>query len=165
MAPSWMKMSNVLAASPVSPSQWLARIRWPVDETGMNSVTPSSSPSSAALSRTSPAIDGAHLGALPQDLLVQLLVHRNDAIGGELLRLADRGFAHRRIPPGIAQQLDRAPAHRLDRAHRLEDAGDAVVHHLGDAPRAARDDRRAAGHRLERREAERLGLRGQQEEI
>src|SRR5215218_1300454 len=121
MAPSWMKMSKVLAASPVSPSQWLARIRCPVEDTGMNSVTPSTRPRSAALSRASAAIGRAHPGAAADDFLVQLLVHRDDAIGRKLLCLPDGRFTHGGVAPGVPQQLDGPPTHGFDRAHRLED--------------------------------------------
>src|SRR5258708_1668174 len=126
-----MKMSNVLATSPVWPSQWLARMRCPVDDTRINSVTPSTTPPSAPLSSTSPPIGPTHRGAAPQHLFVQVLVHRHDAIGRELPRLADGRLAHGRVAPRVAQQLDGAAAHGLDRAHRLQDAADAVVDHLG----------------------------------
>src|SRR5918996_4389549 len=126
-----MKISNVLAASPVSPSQWLARMRCPVDETGMNSVTPSIRPRSAAVSRTSPLIGSTHRGVAPQHLLVDLLVHRHDAIGGELPRLGDGRLAHGGGALRVTQQLDGTAAHGLDRAYRLQDAVHAVVDHLG----------------------------------
>src|SRR2546425_1697373 len=44
MAPSWMMISKAAARGPTKPSAWPARIRWPVDETGRNSVAPSTSP-------------------------------------------------------------------------------------------------------------------------
>src|SRR6266581_105039 len=44
MAPSWMMISKAAARGPTNPSAWPTRIRWPVDETGRNSVTPSTSP-------------------------------------------------------------------------------------------------------------------------
>src|SRR5690349_1362694 len=45
MAPSCMAISNDFSASVcVRPSSELARIRWPVEETGMNSVRPSTTP-------------------------------------------------------------------------------------------------------------------------
>src|SRR5438445_4744654 len=44
MAPSWMMISKAAARGPTNPSAWPARIRWPVDETGRNSVAPSTSP-------------------------------------------------------------------------------------------------------------------------
>jgi len=49
IAPDWMAMSNTLAASPVNLSREPARIRWPVDEIGRNSVRPSTIPMTAAL--------------------------------------------------------------------------------------------------------------------
>ena len=53
MAPVWMAMSNTLALVPVKPSRLPARIRWPVEEMGRNSVKPSTMPMIAALtSRT-----------------------------------------------------------------------------------------------------------------
>src|SRR5438309_1220384 len=44
MAPSWMMISKAAARGPTNPSAWPARIRWPVDETGRNSVAPSTNP-------------------------------------------------------------------------------------------------------------------------
>src|SRR5215216_2991840 len=45
IAPSWMMISKLFTNSlPGSPSAWLARIRWAVDETGRNSVIPSMTP-------------------------------------------------------------------------------------------------------------------------
>ena len=41
-------MSKVLAPSSVRPSHALATIRWPVELTGMNSVAPSTRPSTTA---------------------------------------------------------------------------------------------------------------------
>ena len=49
MAPVWMAMSKTLAFSPVKSSSEAARIRWPVDEIGRNSVSPSTTPMIAAL--------------------------------------------------------------------------------------------------------------------
>src|SRR5206468_180431 len=49
MAPSWMKISKVSAVSPLNPSRWPATMRWPVDETGRNSVRPSTIPSRIAI--------------------------------------------------------------------------------------------------------------------
>src|SRR3954468_24068377 len=100
MAPSWMKMSNVLAVSPVSPSQWLARIRWPVELTGMNSVTPSIRPSTTAVSRGSATIGRSADGAPADRRLVQRLVHRDDPVGRELAGLGDRRLAHGGVPAG-----------------------------------------------------------------
>src|SRR6476469_1760775 len=116
-----MKMSKVFAVSPVSPSQWPARMRWPVDDTGMNSVTPSTRPRSAALSSGSATIRAALGGYAPQGLLVQGLVHRHDAVGGEGLRLGDGRLAHRPVAGRVPQQLHRPPAHGFHRADRLED--------------------------------------------
>src|SRR5512143_1480504 len=48
MAPSWMKMMKAFSLRPVKPNQSWARIKWPVEETGINSVTPSTIPSRAA---------------------------------------------------------------------------------------------------------------------
>ena len=49
IAPVWIAMSNTLAFSPSKPSSEPARIRWPVLETGRNSVSPSTTPITAAL--------------------------------------------------------------------------------------------------------------------
>src|SRR5574341_1816826 len=56
IAPSWMDMSTLVATSPLKPSQWPTRMRWPVEETGRNSVRPSTSPSSIASSGPHPSI-------------------------------------------------------------------------------------------------------------
>ncbi|OQC06353.1 MAG: hypothetical protein BWX79_02107 [Alphaproteobacteria bacterium ADurb.Bin100] len=53
MAPVWIAMSKTLAFSSSKPNSAPARIRWPVDEIGRNSVKPSTTPITAALtSRT-----------------------------------------------------------------------------------------------------------------
>jgi len=44
MAPSWINISKVFAFSPVNERRFPASMRWPVDETGRNSVTPSTMP-------------------------------------------------------------------------------------------------------------------------
>ena len=49
MAPVWMAISNTLALASSKPSSDPARIRWPVDEMGRNSVNPSTTPMMAAL--------------------------------------------------------------------------------------------------------------------
>src|SRR5262249_61551369 len=49
MAPSWMKISNV---GELQPRACDATIKWPVDETGMNSVSPSTMPRMAAFRGT-----------------------------------------------------------------------------------------------------------------
>ena len=49
MAPVWMAISKTLAVSPVKFSIEPARIKWPVDEMGKNSVKPSTMPMRAAL--------------------------------------------------------------------------------------------------------------------
>ena len=50
MAPVWMAMSNTLPLASSMPSRLPARIRWPVEEIGRNSVRPSTIPMIAALS-------------------------------------------------------------------------------------------------------------------
>src|SRR5215475_6340765 len=49
IAPVWMAMSNVFAFSSLKPRRSPARIRWPVLETGRNSVRPSTTPRTRAL--------------------------------------------------------------------------------------------------------------------
>src|SRR3546814_14761413 len=51
IAPSWMTISNVPAAAESKPSSSPARTRWPVEETGMNSVSPSTMPSKMIVRR------------------------------------------------------------------------------------------------------------------
>ena len=127
----------------------------------MNSVAPSTRPRITASSELIRRHDGLTTAPPRRAPRTSARCGRRE----NSLRLGDRRLAHRRVPRRVAQQLDRPPAHRLDRADRLEDAVDAVVDHLGQPAGAGRDDGRAAGHRLERRQAERLGLRRQQEEI
>ena len=50
IAPVWIAISKTLAVSPVKSSSEPARIRWPVDEIGRNSVSPSTTPMMAAFS-------------------------------------------------------------------------------------------------------------------
>ncbi len=49
MAPVWMAISNTLALASSKPSSDPAKIKWPVDEMGRNSVSPSTTPMMAAL--------------------------------------------------------------------------------------------------------------------
>ncbi|MNT68363.1 hypothetical protein D3C72_2065920 [compost metagenome] len=49
IAPVWIAMSNTLALASSKPSRLPARIKWPVDEIGKNSVSPSTTPMMAAL--------------------------------------------------------------------------------------------------------------------
>lgn len=49
MAPVWIAISNTLALPPTKPISEPARIRWPVEEIGKNSVSPSTMPMMAAL--------------------------------------------------------------------------------------------------------------------
>src|SRR4051812_2541520 len=51
IAPSWMMTLNAAHLSASKPSSSVARIRWPVEETGMNSVTPSTMPRMIAIKR------------------------------------------------------------------------------------------------------------------
>ena len=44
MEPSWISTSKVLPGE-LKPRKYPASSRWPVEDTGMNSVSPSSSPS------------------------------------------------------------------------------------------------------------------------
>ena len=52
IAPGWMAMLNSAHSSALKPSSSVARIRWPVDETGRYSVTPSTMPRMMTSSRT-----------------------------------------------------------------------------------------------------------------
>src|SRR6266568_7667390 len=52
IAPVWITISNTFAFSPLKPSRSPARIRWPVEETGKNSVRPSTTPSIKAFAGT-----------------------------------------------------------------------------------------------------------------
>ncbi len=49
IAPAWIAISNTLTFSPVKSSRLPARIRWPVEEIGRNSVKPSTRPMMIAL--------------------------------------------------------------------------------------------------------------------
>ena len=66
---------------------------------------------------------------------------------------------------GVSQEIGGAATHRFDRTNRLENAVDAVVYDLRETARFCRHHRHPARHRFQRREAERLGLRGQHEEV
>src|SRR3979409_2699341 len=44
MAPSWIEISALAARAPSNPRTWPTRIKGPVDETGKNSVSPSTIP-------------------------------------------------------------------------------------------------------------------------
>jgi hypothetical protein len=44
MAPSWIEISALAARAPSNPKTCPTRIKWPVDETGRNSVSPSTIP-------------------------------------------------------------------------------------------------------------------------
>ena len=56
MAPAWMTISNSFARSPVKFSSDPATIRWPVEDTGRNSVRPSTRPRMAATMRSGAVI-------------------------------------------------------------------------------------------------------------
>ena len=49
-APVWITISKTLPFSVLNESKSPARIRWPVDDTGRNSVSPSTTPMTSALS-------------------------------------------------------------------------------------------------------------------
>jgi hypothetical protein len=71
MAPVWIAMSKTLALSSSKPSSEPARIRWPVDEIGRNSVRPSTIPMMAALtsktmSTRAPGKDAHYRCAAPE---------------------------------------------------------------------------------------------------
>src|SRR6476646_7999676 len=51
IAPSWMMTLNAAHFSASKPSSSVARIKWPVEETGRNSVTPSTMPRMIAIRR------------------------------------------------------------------------------------------------------------------
>ena len=125
----------------------------------MNSVTPSTRPEDHRLQQRS--APRRLTGTPPRRAPRRAVRSGRPRIAG----LGDGGFAHALVPRRVAQQLDRAAPHRLDRADRLQNPVDAVVHDLGQPAGAAGHDRDAARHRFQRREAERLGLRRQEEEI
>ena len=51
IAPGWMAMLNRAHLSASNPSSLVARIKWPVEETGKYSVTPSTMPRMMTRSR------------------------------------------------------------------------------------------------------------------
>jgi len=51
IAPSWMMTLKAAHFSASKPRSSVARIRWPVEETGRNSVTPSTMPRMIAIKR------------------------------------------------------------------------------------------------------------------
>ncbi len=62
MAPDWMTISNSLPRSSLKSSRSPARIRWPVDEMGRNSVSPSTMPRMRALSRSIGSMECGQVG-------------------------------------------------------------------------------------------------------
>ena len=98
----------------------------------------------------------------PDHFGVERLVHRHDPVGRELAGPArSRRRASARSASGSRSNSTARRPIASTEPDRLEDAVDAVVHHLGEPPTRRRHDRRAARHRLEGRETERLGLRRQ----
>ncbi len=103
MAPVWMAMSKTLALASSKPSSEPARIRWPVDEIGRNSVSPSTTPMTAALSSKtvstrvlvsfSPSEKKRGLSAAPRAL----------AAGPPAVRAAPGAF-HAAQPPAVARR-------------------------------------------------------------
>ncbi len=72
-----------------------------------------------------------------------------------------RGFPAR----GITEKGDRIDGERIDVAHGPERAGDAVTDDLADTADVVRQRRHAGRQRLERAQAERLAVGGQDEQI
>src|SRR5689334_2537793 len=87
MAPAWMTISNSFARSPVKFSSDPATIRWPVEDTGRNSVRPSTRPRIAATSRSNAVIACA--------------------CGKKDGRLAPPGFEHAKDPAPRSNWRDR----------------------------------------------------------
>ena len=90
------------------------------------------------------------------------------------LRVADTGLCDglaRRPRPRAGAAASSVSSRSAERGHavevveRVQEAGDAVLDHLRQPADARGDDRHLAGHRLERRQAEALLRRRQQEHV
>src|SRR5215510_8738261 len=130
IAPVWIAMSNVFAFSSLKPRRSPARMRWPVLETGRNSVRPSTTPSTRALRSSAVSIAAGILPARRGDAravtarLSQshhepldedrplLRAHRLELLGGAAERLHERRLHRRR-------GLDPEPESRRPRSGAL----------------------------------------------
>ena len=101
------------------------------------------------------------------DTLVEGFVLRHDSVAAVPLEdAAPGGSGHARVQGGVGQQRHcHSPPCRRDRRARAGSRCSPCVDHLGQAADARRDDRHFAGHRLERRQAEALLRRRQQEHV
>src|SRR3954463_7972435 len=68
IAPSWMMTLNAAHLSASKPRSSVARIRCPVDETGRNSVTPSTMPRMMAISRIGTSVGRGQVDPPPGEL-------------------------------------------------------------------------------------------------
>src|SRR4249919_1633333 len=141
IAPVWIARLNVLAFSPLKSRRSAARIRWPVLETGRNSVRPSTTPSTRALRRSARSIGPAFYrpglrqsghGSVGEDRPL-LRTDRPGLLGGAGERFNERGVpgcggdrlaARRRR--AAAECPRHPPARGADRADR---AGKLPVPH------------------------------------
>src|SRR2546428_6821321 len=132
MAPSWMMISKAAARGPTKPSAWPARIRWPVDETGRNSVAPSTSPRMIAARRVDTASSYTKRGTVHPDL--------RDRGGGAVDASSDGpDVLHRPTldAPGLDPGKLRRDADRLVHVRGLDQV-EACEHFLGLRERSVR---------------------------
>src|SRR5262245_49013029 len=121
MAPSWMKISKVSAVSPRNPRRCPATMRWPVDETGRNSVRPSTIPSRIAIPMRPMGAErtGTRAG----------VARARPAAGGLVLQLLHAGDLDEDAVPGDGDPRGVAHEHRLvaEPAHLARPVQEAVL--------------------------------------
>src|SRR5512144_1573446 len=114
-----MTISNRSTATPTSPMAREARIRWPVEETGRNSVNPSTTPSIAACPGVIPSRRGLE-GPVHRAKRVAHLAQRHAR-----LHRVDHGRSQVHLPPRAFRQPPELVLHPVHVPLRLERA-DAV---------------------------------------
>src|ERR1041385_9043426 len=87
-----MSTSNFFVNSGSKVMNWLKRMRWPVEETGRNSVIPSTIPSSAALIRSLISLEPCSFGSW------DLLPHHAERVeGNPVIRIVRVVIVARRV--------------------------------------------------------------------
>ena len=89
----------------------------------------------------------------------------DDRLGREEFGTHPRSTAHRLIARFVLQEVRSQRAKTGVAALRTQQAGDAILNHLGQTAGVVAEHRHAAGHRFERSQTETFRPGGQQEEI
>src|SRR5581483_4575578 len=117
---------------------------------GASALTSASARTTARLRKNLAITDGSIAWLVGENLAVERLVQRDDAV---IAKAGSRVFRGRgretRVERAVGQQPDRGRRHPVEVLRRVEKAGPAVVDDLREPPDARRHDRDAAGHRLE----------------